>query len=55
MAVISDVFLTNLANSLGAAAVLLIVAFQFVEISAKRENEALVTRAATAVMTPTVE
>lgn len=44
MAPISDVFLTNLANTLGAAAVLLIVVFQFVEISAKRENEALVAR-----------
>lgn len=42
MAPISDLFLTNLANCLGAAAVLLIVVFQFVEISAKREQEALV-------------
>lgn len=43
-AVISDVFLTNLANTLGAAAVVLIVAFQFVEISAKRENEEIIAR-----------
>lgn len=42
MAPITDTFLTNLANCLGAAAVLLIVVFQFVEISAKREQEALV-------------
>ena len=41
MAPITDLFLTNLANSLGAAAVLLIVVFQFVEISAKREREAV--------------
>lgn len=38
---ISDIFLTNLSNSLGAAAVILIVVYQFVEINAKREAEHL--------------
>lgn len=37
--VISDIFLTNLSNTLGAAAVFLIVAYQFVEVNAKREAE----------------
>ncbi|KAL8293639.1 hypothetical protein RQP46_000340 [Phenoliferia psychrophenolica] len=37
---ISDMFLTNLSNSLGALAVLGIVVFQWVEINTKREKEA---------------
>lgn len=37
---ISDLFLTSLANGLGALAVLLIVVYQFVEVNAKRAAEA---------------
>ncbi|KAM0753027.1 hypothetical protein T439DRAFT_354488 [Meredithblackwellia eburnea MCA 4105] len=37
---ISDVFLTNLSNSLAAGAVFLIIVHQFIEVNAKREREA---------------
>ncbi|GAA5855976.1 hypothetical protein JCM8547_000437 [Rhodosporidiobolus lusitaniae] len=39
MSPISDVLLTNLANTCGTLAVVGIVAYQFLEINAKREQE----------------
>jgi hypothetical protein len=39
MSPISDVLLTNLANTFGTLAVVGIVAYQFLEINAKREAE----------------
>ncbi|GAA5998372.1 dolichyl-diphosphooligosaccharide--protein glycosyltransferase subunit 4 [Rhodotorula paludigena] len=39
VSVISDVLLTNLANTFGTLAVAGIVVYQFLEVNAKRENE----------------
>lgn len=40
MAIISDIFLSALSNSLGVLAVLLIVFFQYIEVNEKRDKEA---------------
>ncbi|GAA6007693.1 hypothetical protein JCM11491_003927 [Sporobolomyces phaffii] len=41
MSPISDVFLTNLANTFGSLAVVLIVLYQFLEVNAKRQAQDL--------------
>lgn len=41
MSSISDTLLTSLSNSFGTLAVLLIVCYQFIEVNAKREAEAV--------------
>jgi len=41
MSPISDMFLTNLANTFGSLAVLLIVLYQFLEVNAKRQRDDL--------------
>ncbi|KAI5478485.1 oligosaccaryltransferase family protein [Pseudohyphozyma bogoriensis] len=41
MAPITDRLLTAIANSAGTVAVLLIVVYQFIEINAKRQREAI--------------
>lgn len=40
VAIISDIFLSALSNSLGVLAVLLIVFFQYIEVNEKRDKEA---------------
>lgn len=47
MSPISDVFLTNLANTLGSLAVVFIVLYQFLEVNAKRQAQDLQDQRAT--------